>query len=57
VSERGLCVVSLAAHADDSLERKVSPKAKAAGSENFRIPLVVSDRYERGRRWAFRCGK
>lgn len=57
VSERGVCVVSLAARADDSIERKVSIKAKASAGDGFRIPLVVSDRSERGRRWGFRCGK
>ncbi|MFZ5890959.1 MAG: hypothetical protein ACOY0T_07905 [Myxococcota bacterium] len=57
VSERGVCVASLAARADDPMDRKLSPRTKSsARAESLRVPLVVSDRSERGRRWGFRCG-
>jgi hypothetical protein len=56
VSERGVCVSALAARADDPVDRKLSLRSKSrTGADNFRVPLVVSDRSERGRRWGFRC--
>jgi hypothetical protein len=55
-SERGVCLLSLAARSDEAIDRKLVTRAKARDAElRFRVPLVVSDRSEKGRRWGFRC--
>jgi hypothetical protein len=57
VSDHGICVNALASKSDGPIPRNLKPEIKAARAPSPSVPLVVSDRSEGGRRWAFRCSQ
>jgi hypothetical protein len=54
VSNKGLCVTALSAQSDGAIARAPASSA-ATRTGTTSVPLVVADRSDRGRRWAFRC--
>jgi hypothetical protein len=54
VSDQGVCVGALAAQSDASIAHAAPARAERRAPA-VSVPLVVSDRSERGRRWTFRC--
>lgn len=55
VSPRGICLSELAARAENAVEPALRPAPKQSRSPAASVPLVLTDRAEEGRRWAFRC--
>jgi hypothetical protein len=54
-SDGELCVDALAAQSDEPVTRPTARAAAAKPSDRAPVPLVLSDRHEQGKRWAFKC--
>jgi hypothetical protein len=54
-SDSELCAESLAAQSDEPVSKPTGAGTTSASANKTPVPLVLSDRHEQGRRWAFKC--